>query len=168
MSPGAMSMTSTGNTFAPSNASRPGGPNVIVQGQKGKAEWVTVPGKASDSAKATAAYNDIKRLAALYPTTAALRKAGFVPEPGSRESHWQFPPGIKRYSDGTAWIGSLMAHNGVVTGGVIGSSARQESSPVAAGWSGVQWHYHNDKTAGWMSHVMITMPIDLAFSGNMQ
>lgn len=124
-------------------------------------DWKQVPGRASDSPKAQRAFSVLQDLMKRYPTPAALEAAGISKAPGST-NHYQVSD-RKFYDDGSTHLAHLIVENGRVTGAQFDSNARQLSSPLPEGWSGVQWHYHGHNNASWMFHVDGTQPIDQAF-----
>lgn len=127
----------------------------------GGSDWKQVPGRASDSPKAQRAFAVLQDLISRYPTPQALEAAGIKLAPGST-NHYE----VKQrnfYDDGETHLAHLIVENGRVTGAQFDSNARQLSSPVPEGWSGVQWHYHDHNKASWMFHVDGTKPIDAAF-----
>lgn len=123
--------------------------------------WRQIPGRASESPQARAAFAALQDLVRQYPTEQALTAAGYRLAPGST-NHYEIPRDRRTYDDGQVHIAHLIVENGRVTGAQFDSNARQVTDPPPA-WSGVQWHYHDHGKASWMFHVSAQQPIDTAF-----
>jgi hypothetical protein len=160
--PIAMASTSTATQFLGATQATGGQAQVVDLGVTKKSTWKQGTGTPSQSAKAQAAFANVSALIAKYPTSQALLAAGFQPNEGSGGTHWRVP-GEKIYADGTVFVGGLVTKNGITTGAQMDSKARQLTSAIPEGWNGVQWHYHDDASAGWMFHIDATKPIDQAF-----
>lgn len=128
--------------------------------------WNTVAGRASESQVAREAYAFVQEIARKHPTADALKAAGWKPHNGST-SHYAFPG----FGKSTIWQGegahfalAVVDGQGRVTGAQIdGHREYNDPTKPPPGWTGVQWHYHDDRSAPWMAHVDITKPIDQAF-----